>query len=69
MSTRPVASLPDLPPLPVFSRVKRRPIANITEHHCTVDVVVLQILLHAAGVIMNPLSYFMLFETIVVAFW
>lgn len=68
MSIRPVALLLDLPSLLVFSRVKRRPIANITEHHCTVDAVVLRILLHASGVIMNLLSYFMLFETIIEAF-
>lgn len=69
MSIRSVALLPDLLSLLVFSRVKRRPIANITEQHCTVDAVVLRILLHATGVIMNPLSYFMLFETIIEAFW
>lgn len=49
---------PDLPSLLVFSWVKRRPTTNSTEHPCPVDAVVRQILLHATGVIMNPLSYF-----------
>lgn len=64
-----VALLPALPSLLGFSRVRRGPVANTTEYHCTAEAVGLWILLHSTGVIMNLLSYFMLFETIIEAFW
>lgn len=39
MSTRLVVLLPALVSLLGFSRIRRGPVANITEHHCTADAV------------------------------